>query len=117
MRCDECRFWLADFTDPAKIEDDIECGTCQRYPPQLVHRGPSEPLFCSCLPDTCPNDWCGEFQPSATASVSREQADLEQAVEEAAKENPGAFDEVVFRMAAGEPLHDIQADLDNQDNQ
>lgn len=49
-------------------------------------------------------------------SVSREQADLEQAVEATTRENPGAFNEVRERMADGEPLHAIEEDLDRREN-
>ena len=68
--CKRCRFWLNWDTE------DTNLGECHRFPPRmaLVHgSGPEGASTATVRPEdggwplTYPDDWCGEFQPSASA--------------------------------------------------
>jgi len=65
QRCETCRFFEA-------IYQDHSLGLCRRYPPYpegLVAPGPPRPdKSLGFWPETEPDEWCGEYQPTSNTS-------------------------------------------------
>ncbi len=53
-RCETCRFWDYDGTDDSAM-------FCRRFPPLVVVVPDNVPPVSFMWPETCSNNWCGEW--------------------------------------------------------
>jgi len=71
QRCENCRYWGSDGPCPDEL---VHPGYCRRFPPIILQdRDGDESIDSygrgcdSFYPITFHDDWCGEWQPAATA--------------------------------------------------